>query len=171
VDFQSAKQQAASRAPTQAIRLMAMFRRFSNSLFPERRSWQKQPHPKTTPDFFGAMNADPQRVAFRCRQARHLPPHPPWELAVSGCGKAKHRWAGDWFCGTLCIASDAGMEKIVRRFHSFAEAERADLEYWSQRTGEERLAALLDLIQPENPDEAVIERSVRVYPLARQGGS
>jgi len=63
------------------------------------------------------------------------------------------------------------MEKIVRRFHSFAEAEQADLEYWSQRTGEERLAALLELILPENPNEAVIERSVRVYPLARQGGS
>jgi len=77
-------------------------------------------------------------------------------------------WIVLWY---VVLAGDAGMEKIVRRFHSFAEAERADLEYWSQRTGEERLAALLDLIQPENPDEAVIERSVRVYPLARQGGS
>ncbi len=62
------------------------------------------------------------------------------------------------------------MEKIVRRFQSFAEAERADLEYWRQRTGEERLAALLELILPEDPEEAVIERTVRVYPLACQGG-
>jgi hypothetical protein len=171
VDFQSAKQQAASRAPTQAIRLMAMFRRFSNSLFPERRSWQKQPHPKTTPDFFGAMNADPQRVAFRCRQARHLPPHPPWGIGRVGVWESETPLGGWIVLWYVVLASDAGMEKIVRRFHSFAEAERADLEYWSQRTGEERLAALLDLIQPENPDEAVIERSVRVYPLARQGGS
>jgi hypothetical protein len=62
------------------------------------------------------------------------------------------------------------MEKVVRKFETFTAADQADLEYWRQRSGEERLAALLELIMPENPDEAVIERSARVYPLARPRG-
>jgi hypothetical protein len=61
------------------------------------------------------------------------------------------------------------MERIVRKFEGFAAADQADLEYWRARTGEERLAALLDLVLPEDPNEAFIERSARVYPLARVG--
>ena len=59
------------------------------------------------------------------------------------------------------------MERIVRKFEGFASADQADFEYWRARTGEERLAALLELVLPEDPDEAVIERSARVYLLAR----
>ena len=53
-----------------AMRVMAMFRRLSHSLFLEWRSRQKKPHHKTTSDFFGAMNAEHHRYALRCLQAR-----------------------------------------------------------------------------------------------------
>jgi len=53
-----------------AMRVMAMFRRFSNSLFMEWRLRQKKPQHKTTSDFFGAMNAEHYRYALRCLQAR-----------------------------------------------------------------------------------------------------
>lgn len=59
------------------------------------------------------------------------------------------------------------MEKVVRKFASFAEADEADLEYYRRLSGNERLQILLELLMPENPDEAVIERSARVYPLAQ----
>lgn len=53
-----------------AMRVMGMFRRFSNSLFMEWRSRQKKPRHKTTPDFFSAMNAEHHRYAIRCLHAR-----------------------------------------------------------------------------------------------------
>ena len=58
------------------------------------------------------------------------------------------------------------MEKVVRKFHSFAEADNADDEYYRELSGSEKLQMLLELIMPENPDAAVIERSARVHPLA-----
>jgi hypothetical protein len=57
------------------------------------------------------------------------------------------------------------MEKIVRKFRSFEEADDADYEYYRKLSGNEKLQLLLDLIMPENPDEAIIERSARVYPF------
>ena len=56
------------------------------------------------------------------------------------------------------------MEKIVRKFLSFEEADDADYEYYRTLFGNEKLL-LLDLIMPENLDAAVIERSARVHPL------
>lgn len=58
------------------------------------------------------------------------------------------------------------MEKIVRKFDSFEAQEEADYEEYRQLSGDEKLQRLLDLITPENPDAAVIERSARVHPLA-----
>ena len=58
------------------------------------------------------------------------------------------------------------MEKVVRKFHSFDEADNADYEYYRTLSGDEKLQILLELIMPENPDAAVIERSARVYPLS-----
>ena len=49
------------------------------------------------------------------------------------------------------------MEKIVHKFRSFEEADNADYD--------EKLQLLLDLIMPENPDAATVERSARVHPL------
>jgi predicted transposase YbfD/YdcC len=54
-----------------AMRVMAMFRRLSNSLFMEWRSRQKEPGHKTTTDFFSAMNAEHHRYAIRCLNACH----------------------------------------------------------------------------------------------------
>jgi hypothetical protein len=53
------------------MRVMGMFRRWSNSLFLEWRSRQRKPHHKTTTDFFSAMNAEHHRYAIRCLKARH----------------------------------------------------------------------------------------------------
>jgi hypothetical protein len=63
------------------------------------------------------------------------------------------------------------MDKIVRKFHSFDEADNADYEYYRALSGNERLQILLELIMPENPDASVIERSARVYPLGEQTDS
>ncbi len=57
------------------------------------------------------------------------------------------------------------MQKVVRKFRSFAEEENAEFEYYKALSGNEKLQILLELILPENPDEAIIERSARVHPL------
>ena len=57
------------------------------------------------------------------------------------------------------------MEKVVRKFHSFDEADDADYEYYRTLSGNEKLQMLIELIMPEYPDAAVIERSARVHPL------
>jgi len=57
------------------------------------------------------------------------------------------------------------MERVVRKFDSFAAAEQADNERYRAMSGNEKLQLLLDLVMPENPDAVVIERSARVYPL------
>ncbi len=54
----------------QSMRVMGMFRRFSNSLFMHWRGRQKKPWHKTTTDFFSAMNAEHHRYAIRCLHAR-----------------------------------------------------------------------------------------------------
>lgn len=53
-----------------SMRVMGMFRRFSNSLFMHWRSRQNKPQHKTTTDFFSAMNAEHHRYAIRCLHAR-----------------------------------------------------------------------------------------------------
>jgi hypothetical protein len=53
-----------------SMRVMGMFRRFSNSLFLHWRSRQTKPQHKTTTDFFSAMNAEHHRYAIRCLHAR-----------------------------------------------------------------------------------------------------
>ena len=58
------------------------------------------------------------------------------------------------------------MQKVVRKFRSFHEADNADYEYYRTLSGDEKLQILLELIMPENPDAAVIERSARVHPLS-----
>ena len=62
------------------------------------------------------------------------------------------------------------MERVVRKFSSFKEADDATYAYYASLTPEQRLQLLLDLIMPEDPNEATIERCARVYPLAQQNG-
>ena len=59
------------------------------------------------------------------------------------------------------------MEIVVRKFDSFDEADDADYEYYRKLSGNEKLQILLELIMPENPDAAVVERSSRVHPLTQ----
>lgn len=58
------------------------------------------------------------------------------------------------------------MEPIVRKFHLFEDTEAIEYADYSDLTGNEKLQILLDLIMPENPNEAIIERSARIHPLA-----
>lgn len=53
-----------------SMRVMGLFRRFSNSLFMHWRGRQKRPRHKTTTDFFSAMNAEHHRYAIRFLHAR-----------------------------------------------------------------------------------------------------
>ena len=59
------------------------------------------------------------------------------------------------------------MQKIVRKFHLFEDNEAAEYAEYHNLTGNERLQILLELIMPENPNEAIIERSARIHPLAK----
>lgn len=61
------------------------------------------------------------------------------------------------------------MKKVVHKFHSFEAADTADDARYRDMSGEEKLQILIDLVIPEDPNEAVIQRSARVYPLG--GGS
>ena len=41
------------------------------------------------------------------------------------------------------------MEKVIRKFHSFDEADNADYEYYRTLSGNEKLQILLELIMPD----------------------
>lgn len=59
------------------------------------------------------------------------------------------------------------VEKTARIFHSFAEADRAEAEYYRSLTPEQRLDILFDLVQSQQPDEAEqrLERVCRIIKL------
>jgi uncharacterized protein YdeI (YjbR/CyaY-like superfamily) len=59
------------------------------------------------------------------------------------------------------------MEKVVRVFHSFAEAEKADDEYYRSLTPQQRLQILLELVKSKSADEPEqrLERVCRVIKL------
>lgn len=59
------------------------------------------------------------------------------------------------------------MERVAKKFETFAAADAADLQRYRAMSGTEKLELLLELILPDDPDEAVIQRSARVYPLDR----
>ena len=60
---------------------------------------------------------------------------------------------------------NVAMQKVVRKFHSFAEAEEAEYAEYQALTGNEKLQMLLELTMPEDPDVATIERCARVHRL------
>jgi hypothetical protein len=62
------------------------------------------------------------------------------------------------------------MEKVVRKYASFEAADEADAAACRAMSGAAKLQQLLESILPESADEAVIERSARVYPLAQPRG-
>jgi uncharacterized protein YdeI (YjbR/CyaY-like superfamily) len=59
------------------------------------------------------------------------------------------------------------VEKAVRIFHSFAEADKAEVEYHRSLTPEQRLEILFDLVKSQQPDEAEqrLERVCRIIKL------
>ena len=58
------------------------------------------------------------------------------------------------------------MQKIVRKFHLAEDSDAADYMDYRDLSGNEKLQILLELIMPEDPNAAVIERSARIHPLA-----
>ena len=59
------------------------------------------------------------------------------------------------------------VEKVARKFRSFAEADKADREFYQSLTPEQRLDILGELISLANPDETNqrLERVCRVIKL------
>ncbi len=59
------------------------------------------------------------------------------------------------------------MEKVGRKFLSFAEAEQAEREYYRSLTPQQRLDLMLEIIRQGAPDEAFerFERVCRVVKL------
>jgi hypothetical protein len=60
-----------------------------------------------------------------------------------------------------------GVKKVARKFRSFAEADKADFEYYHLLTPEQRLDILGDLITRAHPDKAGqrIEKICRIIKL------
>ena len=58
------------------------------------------------------------------------------------------------------------VEKSVKRFSNFAEAENADREFYKKLTGNERLKILLELIN--HAPEQRLERVSRIVKLPRR---
>jgi hypothetical protein len=58
------------------------------------------------------------------------------------------------------------VEKVVRIFRSFAEADKADAAYYRSLTPIQRLEILFELIAGAHPDE-IEQRSKRVYRVAK----
>ncbi|MBI4659445.1 MAG: hypothetical protein HY735_11450 [Verrucomicrobia bacterium] len=67
------------------------------------------------------------------------------------------------------LHESGAMEKVVRKYDGFQAADEADDARYREMSGAEKMEILLELIMPEDPDEAVIQRSARVYPLAQPG--
>jgi uncharacterized protein YdeI (YjbR/CyaY-like superfamily) len=59
------------------------------------------------------------------------------------------------------------MEKAVRIFHSFAEAEQAEREYYGSLTPEQRLEIVFELVATQQPNgtEQRLERVCRIIKL------
>jgi uncharacterized protein YdeI (YjbR/CyaY-like superfamily) len=59
------------------------------------------------------------------------------------------------------------VEKAARIFHSFAESDEADGEYYRSLTPEQRLEILFDLVKAQQPDEVEqrLERVCRIIKL------
>jgi uncharacterized protein YdeI (YjbR/CyaY-like superfamily) len=59
------------------------------------------------------------------------------------------------------------VEKTARIFHSFAEADKAEGEYYRSLTPEQRLEILFDLVKSQQPDEPEqrLERVCRIIKL------
>ncbi len=56
------------------------------------------------------------------------------------------------------------MEKVVRVFHSFEEADAADREYYRSLTGQEKLDLMVDFLAAfREPEDESCERLARVY--------
>ncbi len=64
------------------------------------------------------------------------------------------------------------MEFTVARFESFAEAEKAERDFYLRLTPEERLKILLDLVaMGREAQDAAGERLARVYRIVELAGS
>ena len=62
-----------------------------------------------------------------------------------------------------------GMERIVAKFSSFAEAEKADLRFYHSLSGNERLQILLQILRShQSGDEQGFKRVYRIVKLPRR---
>ena len=59
------------------------------------------------------------------------------------------------------------MQKVVAKYHSFKEAEEADLDFYRSLSGQKRLEMLLDLIQHGKSFYEATEEFKRVYRIIK----
>ena len=71
-----------------------------------------------------------------------------------------------WLRNRPRFAYDDGVEKKARRFASFAEAEKADRDYYSKLTGNERLKICVEL--SSHVPEQRLERVSRIVKRPRR---
>lgn len=60
------------------------------------------------------------------------------------------------------------MEKVVKKFASFEEAEKSDILYYSSLEYDKKLEIIFNLIYGGERPNGTIERLVRIYPLSKQ---
>ncbi len=60
------------------------------------------------------------------------------------------------------------MERVVTKFASFAEAEKADLRFLKSLSGNQRLQMLLEIIRSQQPDDE--QGFKRVYRIVKLPG-
>ena len=59
------------------------------------------------------------------------------------------------------------VRRIIQKFSSFVDAERADNAYYRGLTYTEKLKILICLIGHKDPKDGIIQRRIRIYPLAQ----
>jgi hypothetical protein len=71
-------------------------------------------------------------------------------------------WRSNWNCRRWTGTYNGVVEKVVRKFTSFEEADRADAEWDASLTPEQRIQIVLDLREQRHPN-AASEGFARVY--------
>lgn len=58
------------------------------------------------------------------------------------------------------------MQKVIKKFESFKDAEEAEIKFWASLSHEERMKIFFQIIAPKDPNNATIQRCVRVLKLS-----
>jgi hypothetical protein len=77
-------------------------------------------------------------------------------------------WRSNWNCRRWTRTYNGGVEKVVRKFNSFEEADRADADWYASLTPQQRIQIVIDLREQRHPD-AASQPMARVLRVTRLG--